>query len=193
MKNRYRKGDVRMTIKELIKILEKYPQHQDVMISCGNCNHGHIWHVGQPVIEDHTDQTFGYINIKILDDKKAGSVFRLVSEGLKVLEQDRTIPRQEKPKEEPGTYVGNPRTTDRAYTMSTVDKRLVDYYIEKNINNFATVVAWTDGFKEAYRKHVIRDTRRKLVMFRCPAYYNDLIDMIDQYHSILMRTKEGNE
>ena len=46
-----------MKIGEFVEILKQYPQHQDVMISCGNCNHGHIWYEGTPVIEDNTNQT----------------------------------------------------------------------------------------------------------------------------------------
>lgn len=176
-----------MKISELIEILKQYPQHQDVMITCGNCNHGHIWYEGQPVIVDHTDQTYGYIDIQILTSKNLGSTFRLVSDGKKVLEQDCIIPRQEKPKEEPPRYIRGGLDTkqiDTLHSWGVVMEDLQTYFIDENVYEVVALDEWREGFIREYRHLITTDCGIKYM--KCPIGYSDLFDMMLEYHRTLL-------
>lgn len=180
-----------MKISELIEILKQYPQHQDVMITCGNCNHGHIWHEGQPVIVDHTDQTYGYIDIQILTSKNLGSTFRLVSDGKKVLEQDCIIPKQGRPKEEPRKYIKEGLDTKQielTYSWGVVTEDLASYFIDAGVYNIVPVDKWVDGFAEHYKHLINIDNNEEFL--KCPVGYSDLFDMMLEFHRILLNTKE---
>lgn len=174
-----------MKISEFVEILKQYPQHQDVMITCGNCNQGHIWYEGQPIIVDHTDQIYGYIDIQILTSKNLGSTFRLVSDGKRVLEQDCIVPRQEKPKEEPSRHIRNDKDTkqiEMLYPWKVVMDDLETYFIDANVYNTVTLDMWKREFIELY-EYLITFDRKYL---KCPKEYNDLFDMMLRCHRLLV-------
>lgn len=175
-----------MKVSELIEILKQYPQHQDVMISCGNCNHGHIWYEGQPIIIDHTNQTYGYIDIQILTNKNLGSTFRLVSSDKKVLEQDCIIPKQERPKEEPSKHIGkgiDTRQIEMLYPWDIVVDDLEAYWIDASVYNIATLDEWKREFIEMHGHLIVTNPNKRYL--RCPKGYGSLLDMILSCHNIL--------
>lgn len=181
-----------MKIKEFIELLSKYPQHQDVMISCGNCNHGHTWYEGQPMIVDHTNQTYGYIDIQILNSQKLGSTFRLVSDGKRVLEQDVIIPSQGRPKEEakkPMEVRLDPKAIDSYYSMGIVNDDLETYFLDQNVYEITALDKWKSSFKKAYKAYIGKYDLGEILVLKCPVGYSDLMDMMLEHHKNLIEVE----
>lgn len=176
-----------MKIKEFIELLQKYPQHQDVMISCGNCNHGHIWFEGEPLIEDHTDQTYGYINIKILDDKSLGNTFVLHQEGLRVLEQDVKYRSQGKYQEEASEGMRKSEG-DKFYSLGILKGYLSSFYHDNSIYRYMNIDKWTISFMETF-KNEITNTGGGLYVRCREGIYKDIDEMMQE---VLQEIKNNN-
>lgn len=57
----------KLTVGYLEDKLRKFPKETEIYVSCGCCHHSSVGSTDIIDIEDYTDQTFGYIELKIND------------------------------------------------------------------------------------------------------------------------------
>lgn len=58
------------TVGELIEMLAQYPFNAPIITNCNQCMRGHV--NGVITTHDHTNQTYGYINLYVNQSSKEG-------------------------------------------------------------------------------------------------------------------------